>query len=95
MASWVHLKQQEGQQYILVVVDHFSRWCEDYGAPHSLVSDWGAQFLSKLIDWSKGEGNSQLEKSFIDTLNDNFLVHINQLEVTTSLTLCAVQTPVV
>ena len=50
--------------------------------------------------WSKREGNSQLKKSFIDTLNDNFwyrwyLVSINQLEVTTSSTLYAFQNPVV
>ena len=60
-----------GQQYILLVVDSFSRWCEAfalkdqtaatvawvlyseiftrYGAPCSLISDRGAQFMSKLV----------------------------------------------
>ena len=28
------------------------------------------------IDWSKGEGNGQPESSFIDTLNDHFLVQM-------------------
>ena len=61
---------KEGQQYILLVVDSFSRWCEafalkdqtitvvwvlyseiftHYGAPRSLVSNRGAQFMSKLV----------------------------------------------
>ena len=33
-------------------------------------------FYFRYIDWSKGEGNSQLEKSLIDTLNDIFLVQM-------------------
>ena len=31
-------------------------------------------FNFRKIDWSKGEENSQVEKSFVDALNDNFLV---------------------
>ena len=32
------------------------------------------------IDWSNGEGNSQPEKHFIDTLNDNFVLQmVNKL----------------
>ena len=30
----------------------------------------------RKIDWSKGEGNSQLEKSFIDTVNESCLVQM-------------------
>ena len=33
-------------------------------------------FNSRKMYWSKGEGNSQLEKSFIDTVNDNCLVQM-------------------
>ena len=60
-----------GEQYILLVVDSFSRWCEAfalkdqkattvatilyeqiftrYGAPRELISDRGANFMSKLV----------------------------------------------
>ena len=33
-------------------------------------------FNFRYIDWSKGEGNSQLEKSLIDTLNEIFLIQM-------------------
>ena len=33
-------------------------------------------FNFRKIDWSKGEGNSQVEESFIGTLNGNFLVQM-------------------
>ena len=65
------LPKVNGYQYILLVVDSFSRWCESfpletqdakqvatvlyneiitrYGAPSCLVSDRGANFMSKLV----------------------------------------------
>ena len=65
------LPKVNGFQYILLVVDSFSRWCESfpletqdakqvatvlyneiitrYGAPACLVSDRGANFMSKLV----------------------------------------------
>ena len=64
-------KAEGGEQYILLVVDSFSRWCEAfalkdqdattvatilyeqiftrYGAPRELISDRGANFMSKLV----------------------------------------------
>ena len=64
-------KTKEGYQYILVIVDSFSKWCESfpmrtqeatevasilyneiftrYGAPHTIVSDRGRNFMSKLV----------------------------------------------
>ena len=33
-------------------------------------------FNFRYIDWSKGEGNSQLEKSLIDTLNEIFWIQM-------------------
>ena len=64
-------KADGGEQYILLLVDSFSRWCEAfalkdqkattvatvlyeqiftrYGAPRELISDRGAQFMSKLV----------------------------------------------
>ena len=64
-------KADGGEQYILLAVDSFSRWCEafalkdqkattvatvlyeqiftHYGAPRKLISDRGAQFMSKLV----------------------------------------------
>ena len=63
--------QAEGFQYVLVVADSFSKWCEAfplksmeaaevamylyqdiicrYGAPRTLISDRGTNFMSKLI----------------------------------------------
>lgn len=63
--------QGAGFQYVLVVVDSFSKWCEAFamqtmeavevaqllyqnifcrfGAPHTLVSDRGSNFMSKLV----------------------------------------------
>ena len=65
------LKKTQGYQYVLVIVDSFSRWCEAfplqtqeatevaehiyreiicrYGAPDTLVSDRGSNYMSKLI----------------------------------------------
>ncbi|MCG8044300.1 MAG: DDE-type integrase/transposase/recombinase [Candidatus Thiodiazotropha taylori] len=64
-------KTKEGYQYILVVVDSFSKWCESFpmrtqeatevasilyneiftrfGAPRTIVSDRGRNFMSKLV----------------------------------------------
>ncbi len=64
-------KTKEGYQYILLVVDSYTKWCEAfalktadatevanvlyhqiicrYGAPDTLVSDRGQQFISKLV----------------------------------------------
>ena len=54
-------------------------------------------FNFRKIDWSKGEGNSQLEKSFIDTLNEIFLVQMvdKPTRGNNILDLVCIQTPVV
>ena len=87
-------RQEEDQAHMIQKINNSINTTENSNC--LLLGDFN--FRKKY--WSKREGNSQLKKSFIDTLNDNcwyrwYLVSINQLEVTTSSTLYAFQNPVV